>query len=555
MHCALSKARHERLSESVPPPSSEEFARGRWDVARWALVYLGVRLHPGQRRMAQAYLQRTKSRWRALYLWIMVAAGNRAGKTLGLAIIILHSCVYRMGLEPPVSLSPDDVLRWGKLPFHHWHFAVEQGPAEQVFSEISLLLQGIHPAQRAGCPWADQVGGFEKLAFLSDLNGPKERGEYAWIKLNPELGGAEIHFRSTKQKALGSLGQNMHGLSFDEAGLETNLTYLVKEVFHARRLGTGGQFILISTPSAATSTDFEDLWYSGDPDDPFHERRRFSMRMSSRDNVGYGLDRTSFESLIEGMDEGWIAQNIDGEFIQATTAWFNANSVRAAFKPDLPEDDAPQERRIYLHSLDPGLKDKCWSLVFEVLSDGKARGVHIDRQLGKQTTRGIVAMGVRSHLAYEAGGKSLVETGVDTTALGGHMFRDLLEEHIAIRSVEFGGQVQVKRKMLSDLRSALDEGRLAMPASGYWAEVRKQLLAYKLADRKTEQDLVMGLAIIVKLLRSAPMSFDQRPAEFDYNQTTEQSAVVDDGINARTVRAAMAARFRAVQSLTELRDQ
>ena len=541
-----------------PPalPSKDEFELGRWDAFRWAWVYLGVRFHKGQRRMAEAYLKRNKSRWRALYFWIMVAAGNRAGKTLALAVIILHSCVYRMGLEPPRSMDPAEVVRWGRLPYHWWHFAIEQGPAEQVFTEIVQILQGTHPAQQAGCPWSKQVGegdqkkGYEKIAFISDLNGSKERGEYAYIKLNPELGGAEIHFRSTKQKSLGSVGQNMHGVSFDEAGLEVNLEYLIREVLHARRLGTGGQFILISTPSAATSSDFEDLWVSGDPEDPFHLPRRFSMRMSSRENVGYGLDRESFESLIEGMDENWIAQNIDGFFIQALTAWFDAGSVRAAFNEELPADDPPHPKRIYIQSLDPGLKDKCWSLVFDVLPDGRARGVHIERQIGKQTTRGIVALGVRVHIAYEArvegdlDARSLVETGVDTTALGGHMFRELLEESIPIKSVEFGGSAKVKRAMLSDLRSAFDEHRLEMPVEGFWAEARKQCLNYKLLDRKTEQDLVMGLAIIVKLMRAAPRAVDDKPASFDYNTTSDVRVKIDDGINSRSLRAKMRERSR-----------
>ena len=111
-------------------PSAESFQRGRWNVAFFAWVYLGILLHPGQVRMCDAYLRRTDSRWRALYLWIMVSAGNRAGKTLCLAIIILHSCVYRMGLQPPDMKDPVAIERWGHIPYHWWHFAVEQGPCE-----------------------------------------------------------------------------------------------------------------------------------------------------------------------------------------------------------------------------------------------------------------------------------------------------------------------------------------------------------------------------------------------------------------------------------------
>lgn len=546
-------------------PSKTAFEKGRWDVAYWAEVYLGIKLHPGQKRMAEAYLQRTKSRWRALYLWLLVAAGNRAGKTLGLAVIVLHSCVYRMGLQPPDPNDEDDVRRWLRLPYHWWHFAVEQAPAEQLFMEIITLMAGTHFAQKRGCPWAEQVGGEDgpvegarrimtatATEGIEWANGSKERGEYALITLRPEFGGAQIHFRSTKAKALSAIGQNMHGLSFDEAGLEVNLDFLLNDVMHARRLGTGGQFIIISTASVALSTDFQDLWYKGDPEDPFHEARRMSIRMSTRENIGFGIDRESFEALIDGMPDDWIEQNIEGKFIQSLMAWFHGPSVDAAFRPDLPEEEPPMAGRVYLQSLDPGLKDKCWSLVFRITRDRRAIGVSLERQFGKQTTRGIIALGVRQHRKYgmwkpkkgEPYGEfaSAIETGVDTTALGGHMFRELIEEEVPITSVEFGGNLKVKRRMLSDLKTALDEGRIIMPGEGWWREARTQLRNYKLLDRRIEQDLVMGLAIIAKLLRNvAVLETEELKAassfEFGVEETPEQARAVRDGINSRGLRA------------------
>jgi len=492
----------------------KEFERCKWDPIRFARVFLGIKLHPGQKRMIEAYIARTDSRWRALYYWVMVAAGNRAGKTLALSVIILHSCVYRIGLEPPkADASEYELKRFASLPYHWWHFAVEQAPAEQVFSEIINLLGGSHAAQKQGCPWADAVGGAEKICKATQTDGvpwtqgSKERGEYAWLIFAPELGGAQVHFRSTKAKALSAIGQNMHGLSFDEAGLQEapSLTYLLKEVMHARRLSTGGQFVIISTPSADTSTEFEDLWFTSKNVDPFGDPRSFSMTMSTRDNIGFGIDQENFDALILHQTEDWVSQNIDGKFIQAMGVWFNAASVRAAFIEDLPEKQEPRgQGHSYAHALDPGLKDKCWSLVAEMDEKGGLTGVSLDRQPGKQTTRGIVAIGARDHKEYATGGAD-VETGVDNTALGGHMFKELLEEAIpVVRTVEFGGVIKTKRQLLSDLRTAFDEGRLRFPASGYWAEVQKQCLNYKLADRKLEQDLVMCLAIIVKVSRSLP---------------------------------------------------
>jgi hypothetical protein len=505
--------------------------------------------------MVNAYLRRTDSGWRALYLWIMVSAGNRAGKTMCLAIIIFHSCVYRMGLQPPDMSDPAAIERWGKLPYHWYHFAVEQGPSEMTFGEIAMMLGGIHPAQANGCPWADQVGGAAKIAILTDTGigswctGSKERGEYAWVKFAPEFGGAEVHFRSTKAKALSTIGANMHGVSFDEAGLVTDLTWLIEEVLHARRLGTGGQFILISTPSASTSTDFQDLWLTGDPEDPFRMDRRIGLRISTRDNIDFGIDRESFDALVDGMPQEWIDQNIDGKFIQALMSWFHGPSVDAAFRAALPPEQGPREGEVYIEVLDPGLKDKTWCLVFRVRPDGVAVGVTIQRQSGKQTTRGITRLGKRIYHVYWMKGKAQIECGVDTTALGGHMFRDLLEEDddqfpgIPVRSVEFGGVAQTKRKLLSDARSAIDEGKIIFPTEGEWAEVRKQLRNYKLLDRKIEQDLVMCVAIAVKLLRSAPDQSGRPAARFEYNNVAVPEKV-DDGINAQSFRARMAQKSR-----------
>jgi predicted RNase H-like nuclease len=97
-------------------------------------------------------------------------------------------------------------------------------------------------------------------------------------------------------------------------------------------------------------------------------------------------------------------------------------------------------------------------------------------------------------------------TAIDATGFGGKMFREALESSVAnITNVEFGGTVQKKRMLLGDLRTMIDEGRLLLPAQGAWAQVRKQLLQYKLDDRKIEQDAVMALVCAVYLLRRTPV--------------------------------------------------
>ena len=93
--------------------------------------------------------------------------------------------------------------------------------------------------------------------------------------------------------------------------------------------------------------------------------------------------------------------------------------------------------------------------------------------------------------------------------------REALDKEVPqVFNVEFGGTVQKKRKLLGDLRTVIDSGRLILPASGIWQNVRKQLLGYKLEDRGIEQDAVMALVCAVWLLKRAPTDGEQA-IEFD----------------------------------------
>lgn len=500
----------------------EAWKRGRYDGKFWAKHFLGVDLHPGQERLFNAYLARHRGIrwWVAAYLTICLSAGNRAGKTLVMALVILHSCMYKMGQRPPENDA--EASRWRRTAYHWYHFAIQQEVAILVYSEITNLLQGIHVAQKgtSGCPLIEMVEG--PVATWDQ----KDMGEYPWIVLSPELGGAQIKFRTTKgNKGMGQLGQDMHGISFDECGLEPNLQWIFDNVIHLRRLGTGGQVCFFSTPEEGL-TQFSDIWFLGDPEQPDRRSRRMSLRMSTRDNVGFGLDQKTFDVLVGDMDEDHIKQNIDGYFIQGRTAYFNANSVDRSFVEDLPEHQSAKPGHMYSHGVDPAITtDAMWSIVLDVF-EGKshydkhlkdmvrnteATGVAIQRAGGRKTTEGIAELAETVHYAYQhefvVGGKRIrseCTTAVDSTGFGGHMFRQQLDQTIegGVRSIEFGGTTQKKRKLLGDLRTMLDTGRLKMPRSGIWLQLRRQLLGYKLDDRHIEQDAVMALACAVTVVRT-----------------------------------------------------
>ena len=51
------------------------------------------------------------------------------------------------------------------------------------------------------------------------------------------------------------------------------------------------------------------------------------MRMSTRDNIGYGLTQEMFDILTADFDQRKMAQNIEGIFLQAKAAYFHGGNV------------------------------------------------------------------------------------------------------------------------------------------------------------------------------------------------------------------------------------
>lgn len=481
---------------------AEDFEKARYDGKFFAKRFLGIDIHPGQERLFDAYLARRNSAhwWKPAFLNICLSAGNRAGKTMIMAIVIMHSCIYKMGVEPADPSSQKSMKRWLTRPYFAYHFAIQQETADLVHIEIANILQGIHVAQREGCPLADEM----KAAgsYVAEWE-KKDMGEYSWVTFSPELGGAEIKFRTTKgNKGKGALGRDMHLITFDEAGLEENLAWINRNVLHLRRLGTGGQIFMFSTPEEGL-TDFADEWFKGDPDQPDRKARYMSLRMSTRDNIGFGLQQEDFDDLIDGMDEDHIKQNIDGYFIQGRLAYFNGKSVDRAFIDGLPVHQNYQKGLIYIHGNDPGTKDKCWSLVFQWdPKNEKLYGVHAEYTRDRSVD-GIIELAVRTHKAYSSPGDE-ANTAIDTTGMGGHMFKQLVEKEIpTIISIEFGGNTMVKRKMLGNVKTMLDKNQIIMPRTpgSDWLIGRRELAGYKLLDRSIQQDFVMALACVVKAIR------------------------------------------------------
>jgi hypothetical protein len=100
--------------------------------------------------------------------------------------------------------------------------------------------------------------------------------------------------------------------------------------------------------------------------------------------------------------------------------------------------------------------------------------------------------------------------------MGGKMYRQEFSIIRPLRTFDFAGTKAKKLNLLANLKAAIDRGDIKLPRSGsHWPQVRRQLLGYKLDDRKIEQDAVMTLAMGVHYAARNPDAPLADPS-FDY---------------------------------------
>lgn len=485
----------------------QKLAATRWDIPAFAAL-LGLRVHPGQERFFKAVLRRDRSGYRAANLFVYLASGNRAGKTLGLAILILHAMVFKLGLPTPDGTDKGARL-WNQHPWHAWHFGLQQEVADLTRQAMEAIIKGTHPAQGGrGCPMADVFGPKWAEVLKEGSQG------LPYIRLASWLGGAQAHFRTTTEKGLGQLGKDMNFISYDECGFDHHLHFIVNEVFHFRRLATGGQIVLISTPSEAFG-EFKDIFAQGDESSPEKRKHHIAVRMSTRENVGFGISAVELARIIESMPEHLIPQNVDGFFLRPRGAFFDPIAVEACFLETLPPHQAPKPMHRYVDGVDPALtRDDAWLLMLDYTDPDNIVGVDVLRMRGLKDFKVVVENVETTHARYNRG-SSHCTTSMDVTGMG-KAFHSALKHIKPFRRVEFGGSGKAKLKLLTDLKQLIESGRIHFPSEGDWLELRKQLLAYRLDDSKLKTDGVMALACAAKQVVYTPTAgMDGSYARFD----------------------------------------
>jgi hypothetical protein len=214
------------------------------------------------------------------------------------------------------------------------------------------------------------------------------------------------------------------------------------------------------------------------------------------------------------------------------------------FTTDLPELAPALPGHRYVQGADPALTyDSTWSIVLDATDPTISTGTSARHQVGRTTGPVIAALVTNQHLAYGGVGNVCI-TGVDTTGFGGALFRDSLP--IPIQSVEFGGTRAKKLKLLSNLKAAIEQGKLRFPRSGPWLTLRRQLLGYRLDDKKLSTDAVMALAVAWHMVKLVPHGGSSR--QFDYFGAGPR------GVQSRSSSSPPPVAGRRVAATTSLRD-
>ena len=165
------------------------------------------------------------------------------------------------------------------------------------------------------------------------------------------------------------------------------------------------------------------------PRRPTRSPTSISLRMSTRENIGYGIDQAMFDRLVAQMPPELIPQNIDGLFLEGPLVVLlpRARSTTCSCRPPR---DACRPRRVTATCRASTRPDLRLDVVASSLMPPSPR-----------PCMGVFAPGTRpggppgpssprlsppSTPAYNGDGHTSCATGVDTTGFGGTMFRDSL---------------------------------------------------------------------------------------------------------------------------------
>lgn len=486
----------------------KDLEKGRYDIVFFQEKILGIPVNKAQRRWYRLFQTRPNG-WKLLYRYTVHVAANQVGKTLGLAVIILWMCLYKIGVPT------DDMQAWWDAPYQWFHLAPSQNQAYHTLNDIRMITKGAHLAQEkgrkeyglsyrlpTGMVWEDKIENYyQGLSFYH---------------------GAVVQFRTTEEKAKAILGYRAAGISFDECAFENHLEVVINEVIWMRLIASGGPLLLVSTPNGMN--DFYEVVMELQPkltatDD---EKLRVNEELGEgltqstiEDNIGYGVTNQEVERMYASMGEDIRDQNLRGAFLSASDVFFRPqDQVSKSFRSTLPKMQKPVPGHRYSIFWDPSQSSDPTAVVVLDVTKFPWVGVYYDWQKNPVGFDRLVTQVYGLHTLYNNATdrlgrfpKSVATTGFDATSMGGAIMGEALTGLAPRRPINFGGTKKIKLDALNSTRDALTGGKLVLPAS--WTRMQRELMNYDLDDKDLEQDSVMALAGAVAIAGTGAGSGDR----------------------------------------------
>lgn len=459
----------------------EALARGRTDIEFWFTEILGVNPNKAQRRWFRL-IRPQENGWEWRLRFVIHVAANQTGKTLGVAGLILWACNYKIGVPT------DDHQAWLDHAYTWFHLAPTQQQAYIPLKDIRELLAGSHVAQRRPCRIPEGFVSQVKIEQYYD-------GLSFW-------NGATVQFRTIEDKAKALLGRRAAGISVDEAAFEDHLKVVVNEVLWMRLIASSGPLWLISTPNGIN--DFYEFVQGVidrglQVEDRLWEAEDAGLVWSViTDNEGYGLTTEDIARMERDLDESTKEQQLRGAFLEPSEAFFvPATEIIKAWSKKLPDQQMPIPGHQYVIFWDPSVSsDPTEVRVIDVTSEpwvGVYQKHYQKPPAVTQLIHDIAALHALYNSAVSPGGwkRSRAITGFDATSMGGAMLKQQLAGIRPQRPLNLAGP-STKLATLTDLRAALTKRRLLLPST--WLLDQRQVLNYRLDDKKLTQDAVMALS-------------------------------------------------------------
>jgi hypothetical protein len=458
------------------------------DPIYFAETVMGVRLNWAQQRWFRL-ITTNPDRWSWMYRRVAHVAANQIGKTLGLAILILWAAHNKIGIRT------GNYDYWLSSPYKWFHLAPTHPQSLLTMKDLSALVQGGHPAQ-----FDRDTGEKRKMLWPAGLiEEVKFDGQYPGFRL---WNGAEIHFRTSAEEAKALQGVRAHGISFDEAAVEDHLNVVLDQAVKLRLISTGGPLWLVSTPNgindyyeivqammqAGTQTFHERVWEAP-------QRRWALIHSHITDNLGFGLTQEEIDFMEEDVDPATKEQQLRGAFLAPTDAFFvPVQEMLDAWVVGLPDRQRPKNSHQYVIFWDVSVSaDPTVCIVFDITRKPWI-GVYFQRWERPMGIKALIPEMYRVHAEWNTpsstnGFPPRAITAFDATSMGGVMLKQELASLHPKRGLNFAGQV--KMNALTNARGLLGKGDVLVPAT--WVRLQREVLGYRLDDKKLVQDSVMAM--------------------------------------------------------------